>query len=172
MLRSLIVVAQNFQDEEFIYPYYKLKEFSEVSVASSDGEDRLGKYGVPARVTHKFSDIKTDNLDVLLIPGGFECPDRLRIDKECIRIVKECAEKNILIAAICHGPWVLISAKVTNGIPMTGYLATHTDLENSGAIIDSKNDVVVAENFITAQHYKNNPEFMLAVQKKLNERIS
>ena len=55
---------------------------------------------------------------------------------------------------------------------MTWYLAIHTDLENSGAMIDSKNDVVVAENFITAQHYKNNPEFMLAVQKKLNERVS
>ena len=170
MPKALIVVAQNFQDEEFIYPYYKLKEFAEVSVASSDGKDRFGKYGVPARVTHKFTDIKTDDLDVLVIPGGFECPDRLRIDQDCLRIVKECVDKNVLVAAICHGPWVLISAKVTNGIAMTGYLAIHTDLANSGATLDSKSDVVVEENFITAQHYKNNPEFMLAIQKKLNDR--
>ena len=170
MFKALIVVAQNFQDEEFVYPYYKLKEFADVSVASSDGKDRFGKYGVPARVTNKFSDIKTDELDVLVIPGGFECPDRLRIDKDCLKIVRECVEKNILVAAICHGPWVLISAGVTKGIPMTGYLAIHTDLSNSGAELDSKNDLVVTDNFITAQHYRNNPEFMLAIQKKLTDK--
>ena len=167
MTKALIVVAQNFQDEEFVYPYYKLKEFAEVYVASSDGKDRFGKYGVPARVTHKFSEINVDELDVLLIPGGFECPDRLRIDQDCLNIVRKCVEKNILVAAICHGPWVLISAGVTKGIPMTGYLAIHTDLANSGAELDSKNELVVTENFISAQHYRNNPEFMLAVQKKL-----
>ena len=167
MTKALIVVAQNFQDEEFVYPYYKLKEFAEVYVASSDGKDRFGKYGVPARVTHKFSEINVDELDVLLIPGGFECPDRLRIDQDCLNIVRKCVEKNILVAAICHGPWVLISAGVTKGIPMTGYLAIHTDLANSGAELDSKNELVVSENFISAQHYRNNPEFMLAVQKKL-----
>ena len=91
----------------------------------------------------------------------------LRIDHDCLKIVRECVEKNILVAAICHGPWVLISAGVTNGIPMTGYLAIHTDLANSGAELDSDNDLVVTENFITAQHYRNNPEFMLAIQKKL-----
>jgi len=168
MFKALIVVAQNFQDEEFVYPYYKLKEFAEVSVASSDGKDRFGKYGVPARVTHKFSDINTDELDVIVIPGGFECPDRLRIDQDCLTIVRECVEKKVLVAAICHGPWVLISAGVTKGIPMTGYLAIHTDLSNSGAKLDSESSLVVTDNFITAQHYKNNPEFMLAVENKLN----
>lgn len=168
MIKSLIVVAQNFQDEEFVYPYYKLKEFSEVYVASSDGKDRFGKYGVPARVTHKFEDINVDELDVIVIPGGFECPDRLRIDQDCLRIVRECVKKKVLVAAICHGPWVLISAGVTKGIPMTGYLAIHTDLANSGAILDSEKSLVVADKFITAQHYKNNPEFMLAVKDKLN----
>lgn len=167
MKKALIVVAQNFQDEEFVYPYYKLKEFADVYVASSDGKDRFGKYGVPARVTHKFSEININELDVLLIPGGFECPDRLRIDQDCLNIVRKCVEKKILVAAICHGPWVLISAGVTKGIPMTGYLAIHTDLANSGAELDSKNELVVSENFISAQHYRNNPEFMLAVQKKL-----
>ncbi len=167
-MKSLIVVAQNFQDEEFVYPYYKLQEFSEVYVASSDGKDRFGKYGVPARVTHKFSEINTDELDVIVIPGGFECPDRLRIDADCLKIVRECVEKKVLVAAICHGPWVLISAEVTKGIPMTGYLAIHTDLANSGAELDSQSGLVVTDNFITAQHYKNNPEFMMAVKDKLN----
>ena len=167
MMKALIVVAQNFQDEEFVYPYYKLKEFCDVSVASSDGKDRYGKYGVPARVTHKFSDIDPNQLDVLIIPGGFECPDRLRIDQDCLKIVRACAEKKILIGAICHGPWVLISAGVTKGIKMTGYLAIHTDLANSGADLESDDELVVTENIITAQHYRNNPEFMVAIKNKL-----
>ena len=128
-MKSLIVVAQNFQDEEFVYPYYKLQEFSEVYVASSDGKDRFGKYGVPARVTHKFSEINTDELDVIVIPGGFECPDRLRIDADCLKIVRECVEKKVLVAAICHGPQSLINAEVVEGRTMTSYPAIKKDLE-------------------------------------------
>ena len=164
MINSVILVAQNFQDEEFVYPYYKLQEFSNVQVASSDGLDRHGKYGVPARVTSKFSDINPKEVDILLIPGGFECPDRLRIDNDCLDLVRECCQSGALIAAICHGPWVLISAKVTSGVHMTGYLAVHVDLENSGAILVSNQRVVKSGKFITAQHYKDNPEFMKAVQ--------
>lgn len=169
-MKTLIVVAQNFQDEEFIYPYYKAKEFSDVLVASADGDDKYGKYGVPARVTHRFSEINVDELDALIIPGGFECPDRLRIDKDCLSIVRECVEKKVLIGAICHGPWVLISAGVTKGVRMTGYLAIHTDLSNSGAILEADDALVINDDIITAQHYRNNPEFMLAIHSKLSNR--
>ena len=163
MLRSVILVAENFQDEEYVYPYYRLQEFSSVEVASADGKDRFGKYGVPARVTTKFSELDPSSIDILFIPGGFECPDRLRIDKDCLKIVRACCDSGTLIAAICHGPWVLISAKVTKGIEMTGYQAIHVDLENSGAILRTDKRVVECGRFITAQHYRDNPEFMKAV---------
>ena len=163
-MRSLICVASNFQDEEVIYPFYKLQEFSEVTIASCDGKIVYGKYGVPARASKSFSEIDTNEYDVLIIPGGFECPDRLRIDDECIRIVQEMIDKNKVVGAICHGPWVLISANRTKGRDMTGYKAVHIDLSNSGANVLDSSDVVVDGNLVTAPHYKNNPQFMLAVQ--------
>jgi len=164
-MKALIVVAENFQDEEFVYPYYRLQEFSAVTVASSDGKDRFGKYGVPARVTTAFKDVTGSDFDIVIIPGGFECPDRLRIDEDCLRIISEAASAKKIIAAICHGPWVLISAHLTKGKRLTGYKAIHIDLQNSGAIVDSESSVVTDENFVTAPHYKNNPEFMAAVAK-------
>ena len=167
-MNSLIVVAENFQDEEFVYPYYKLNEFSKVTVASSNGQDKFGKYGVPARVNSKFSDINGADYNILVIPGGFECPDRLRIDDECLRVVKECDQAKACIGAICHGPWVLISAGLTKGKKMTSYKAVHVDLENSGATVLRDQDVVVDNNYITAQHYKNSPEFMLQIQSFVN----
>ena len=94
IMKSLIVVAENFQDEEFVYPFYKLNEFSNVTVASSNGQDKFGKYGVPARVNSKFSKINGSDYDILVIPGGFECPDRLRIDDECLKIGRaSCRER-------------------------------------------------------------------------------
>ena len=64
---------------------------------------------------------------------------------------------------------MLISAGVTKGVEMTSYKAVHIDLENSGALVNITDDVITSGNIITAQHYKNNPEFMLAVQKYLQQ---
>ena len=111
IMKSLICVAANFQDEEVVYPYYRLQEFSEVTVASSDGNIVNGKYGVPARVSSSFNQIEPDDFDILVIPGGFECPDRLRIDNDCLTIVRTMMDMNKIVGAICHGPWVLISAE-------------------------------------------------------------
>ena len=164
-MRSLICVAANFQDEEVIYPFYRLQEFSEVTVASADGNIVSGKYGTPARVTERFDSINTKDYDILIIPGGFECPDRLRIDDECLRIVQEMMADNKIVGAICHGPWVLISAKCTKNRNMTAYKAVHVDLENSGAILDETSPVVVDDKLVTSPHYKYNPDFMLAIHK-------
>ena len=164
-MKSIILVAENFQDEEFVYPYYKLQEFSEVHVASANGKDKYGKYGVPARgISYSFSQIKGNEYDLVVIPGGFECPDRLRIDEDCLKIVRDAHNANKCIAAICHGPWVLISAGITKGIEMTSYKAVHIDLANSGALLNETENVVKSGNIITAQHYRNNPEFMMEVQ--------
>lgn len=162
-MRSLILVDHNFQDEEFVYPYYRLQEFSTVVVASADGKDRLGKYGVPARVNSSFQEIDPQTIDVLIIPGGFECPDRLRINNECLTLVSQIFHQQSVVGAICHGPWVLISARLTSGYRMTSYKAVHIDLENSGALVQHDKNVVVDRHLVTAQHYKDNPAFMKEV---------
>ena len=90
MPRIAIIVAQNFQDEEFVYPYYRIMEEGwHVEVATPDGAVMAGKYGVPARATMATDKLQAADFDGVLLPGGFESPDRLRIRKEVLQFVRD-----------------------------------------------------------------------------------
>jgi len=163
MKNVAIIVAQNFQDEEFVYPYYRvLEEGFHVEVATPTGQDMMGKYGVPARATMATADLKASDFDCVILPGGFESPDRLRIRPEVLSFVKEMDEAGKLVAAICHGPWILISAGVAKGRKVTGYMSIADDLKNAGAVY-TEQDLVIDGNMISAPHYRNNGTFMKAV---------
>jgi len=168
-MRVEIVVAAGFQDEEFVYPYYRFQEVAtEVLVASTSGKDEFGKFGVPARVTHTTSDLLQSPLpDCLYIPGGFESPDRLRLDPSVIELVRRMDKENRLIAAICHGPWVLISAGIVQNRTVTGYDSIQIDLKNAGANVPTEK-VFVDGNIVSGVHYRNNAEFMKAVVASLS----
>ncbi len=169
MKRVVIITAQNFQDEEFTYPYYRLLEAGcTVEVATPDKQVVHGKYGVPAKPTIDTMDLKASEFDGVIIPGGFEAPDRLRIRKEVLSFVKEMNEAGKLIAAICHGPWVCISAGIMPGRQATGYIATADDIRNAGANY-LEEDVVIDGNLITSPHYRNNGDFMKAVVNQLSQ---
>ena len=170
-MKALILVAENFQDEEFIYPFYNLQVFCErVDVASADGQWRYGKYGVPARVNLTFKDaIDAGLYDTIIIPGGFECPDRLRIIPEVLDLVRRHYNENKVVGAICHGPWVLISANVVRGKRLTGFKAIKDDIENAGGRYENV-DCVIDDNLVTSPHYAQNPEFMEAVRKVMESR--
>jgi protease I len=168
MKRAVIITAHNFQDEEFTYPYYRLlEEEYHVDVATPDKVIVYGKYGVPAKPTIDTKDLKAINYDLVVLPGGFEAPDRLRIRKEVLSFVKEMYESNKVVAAICHGPWICISAGIMKGKRATGYMSIADDIRNAGATYLEEN-VVIDGNLITAPHYRNNGEFMKAVIKIMN----
>jgi len=161
-MRAVMLVESGFQDEEFVYPYYRmLEEGWSVGVATPDGKDRTGKFGVPARATQRtdFAGLP----DVLVIPGGFESPDRLRAREEVQALVKRMDEAGRVIAAICHGPWVLVSAGICKGRTLTGYDSITPDLWNAGAIVRTDVGVVRDRNLITARHYRDNGAFMREV---------
>ena len=163
MTRVAIIVAQNFQDEEYVYPYYRcLEEGYAVEVATPDGKVMPGKYGVPARATMSSDDLKVSEFECVILPGGFESPDRLRIRKEVLNFVRGMFESGKLVAAICHGPWICVSAGIIKGRKATGYMSIADDLRNAGAEYVEQ-DVVVDGNLITSPHYKNNGDFMKAV---------
>lgn len=163
MKHAVIITAANFQDEELIYPYYRmLEEGYRVDIATPGKENVTGKYGVPSRPSMDTMDLRTENYDLVVIPGGFEAPDRLRIRKEVLVFVREMFEQRKLIATICHGPWVCISAGIMRGRKATGFIAIKDDIINAGAeYIDQ--DVVVDDNLISSPHYRNNGDFMRAV---------
>jgi len=162
-MKTVIITAQNFQDEELTYPYYRLLEEGwHVDVATFGKQDVYGKYGVPARPTIDTKDLKSSDYDLVVIPGGFEAPDRLRIQKDVLNFVKEMYDSGKIVAAICHGPWVCISAGIMKEKKATGYIAIADDIRNSGATYLEAN-VVVDGNLITAPHYRNNGDFMKAI---------
>jgi len=171
MIKSVIITAQGFQDEEYVYPYYRLKEAGyEVDVCTKDGKDVIGKYGVPARATISANELDPNNYDLVLLPGGFEAPDRVRLIPEVIQFVKGMDDQGKLVAAICHGPWIMISAGITKDRKMTAYWSIEADMINSGADYQHKEPVVIDGNFITAPHYNNNGEWMAAVVKYIEDR--
>ena len=171
MIRSVIITAPGFQDEEFVYPYYRLKEEGyEVEVATKDGQTVIGKYGVPARATMSTTALDAGRFDLVILPGGFEAPDRVRLLPEVLEFVRQMDAKKKLIAAICHGPWIMISAGITRGRKMTAYWSIEADVRNSGADYQHKVPVVVDGNIITSPHYNNNGDFMKAVVEWIKSR--
>lgn len=162
--RAVIITGPGFQDEEVIYPYYRLlEEDYQTDIATKDGAVVYGKYGVPARTTMSVSDLNADNFDLVILPGGFEAPDRVRLLPEVLEFLREMDKQKKLVAAICHGPWIMISAGITKGRKMTAFWSIEADMINSGADYQHKAPVVIDGNFITSPHYNNNGDFMKAV---------
>lgn len=167
--RVVIITGPGFQDEEFVYPYYRLQEAGfAVDVATKDGAVVHGKYGVPARANMATTALDASQYDGVLLPGGFEAPDRVRQLPEVLEFVRQMDAQKKLVAAICHGPWIMISAGVTKGRRMTGYWSIEADLRNSGADYQHKAPLVIDGNFITSPHYNDNGAFMKAVVDYLN----
>ena len=171
MTTALMLVERGFQDEEYVYAYYRMREEGwSVLVWAPDGKPVRGNYGVPALVNTSAFTADAISADVIVIPGGFESPDRLREREDVQGMVRRQHEEGKLIAAICHGPWVLISAGICSGRRMTGYKSIAPDIRNAGATyVDGP--VVVDGNIITAQHYRDNGAFMRAVVNRAGAKI-
>ena len=169
MKRSVIITAQNFQDEEFTYPYYRLlEEGFQVDVATPDKVAVFGKYGVPAKPNKDTKELKASDYDLVVLPGGFEAPDRLRLRKEVLAFVKAMHDEGKIVAAICHGPWICISAGIMRGKKATAFQSIADDVRNAGAqYLDQ--DVVVDGNLVTSPHYRNNGDFMKATINLFNQ---
>jgi protease I len=169
-LRAVIITAAGFQDEELIYPYYRLQEAGfDVEVAVRDRAAVHGKYGLPARPTMDTRDLRAQDFDVVVLPGGHEAPDRVRQDRDVLAFVRDMDRGGKVVAAICHGPWILISAGVVRGRRATCYAGMADDLENAGAVYQEA-PVMEDRNLITSPHYRNNPDFMKAILQRFDGR--
>lgn len=167
--RVVILTTHGFQDEEYIYPYYRMLEVEfNVVTATIDSNPAVGKYGTPTRGDHiQTADMDPNNFDAIIIPGGDTAPDRLRTRPEVKLFIRQMDHDRKLLAAICHGPWVLVSAGVLKHHRATCIPYMRDDLINAGAQYDEEAQVVVEDNIITAPHYRNNGDFMREVIKWL-----
>lgn len=159
----LILSADLYEDLELQYPKYRmLEEGAKVIVASYKKSETIkGKYGYPCSVDSSFEEIRPEEFDALIIPGGY-APDKLRMDNYVLDIVKRFDQDKKVIAFICHGGWVPISAKVLKGIKCTSYQAIKDDMMNAGANwVDEP--VVIDHHFISSRYPNDLPIFCLSI---------
>jgi len=154
MKKAIIITGKFVQDPEYTYPYYRLQEAGfEVDVAVKDKEIVFGVIGVKVVPTRGLTGIRAEDYDLLVIPGGARCMEYLRQEKEAVDAIRDFYEKDKVIAAICHGAQMLISAKIVKGKKISGYYSIKDDIDNAGAMyLDAP--AVVDGKIITSPHYK------------------
>jgi protease I len=165
--RVAILVEQQYQELEVWYPYYRLKEAGATVtfVGTEAGVSYPSKLGYPAKSEKAAKAVSADDFDAIVIPGGF-APDFIRRDPGSIQLVKDMAAKGKILAAICHGPWVLCSTTALKGKKATCFFAIKDDVINAGAhYVDE--ETTVDGNLITARKPDDLPAFTLAVIRAL-----
>jgi protease I len=156
--RVAIFVANYYEDLEFWYPYYRMKEEgAEVVVIGPARDSYAGKHGLPAKSEKAIDDVNAGNFDALIIPGGYS-PDLMRRSPKMVEFVKNMYTAGKPVAAICHGGWMLASAGVVKGKKLTSFYSIKDDMINAGAEwIDS--EVVKTDNLITSRKPDDLPAF-------------
>jgi protease I len=157
--RAAILVEEIYNEFELWIPYYRLKEEGvEVSlVGSGTSPIYHGKYGIPAQVDKEASEATADDFDAVVIPGGY-APDKMRICPEMVSLVRVAFEKGKVVASICHGGWVLVSAGILKGKRATSYVAIKDDMTNAGAMWEDS-ELVRDGNLITSRKPEDLPAF-------------
>ncbi|MDO8509334.1 MAG: DJ-1/PfpI/YhbO family deglycase/protease [Nanoarchaeota archaeon] len=170
MKRALILTGKLVQDHEFIYPFYRLKEENfTVDVATEDGQETIGALGTKIPVNMKVEDVKPEEYDILVLPGGAKAMEYMRQNNKIIDIIREWDSKGKIIASICHASQLLISAKVVKGRKLSGYYSIKDDINNAGALyVDAP--FVTDKNIITSPHYKHLGPWMKESLRVYNEK--
>ena len=169
---SIIISGALAQDHEFIYPYYRLlEEQVKLDVCLLEGKPVVGILGtaIPPNKDQeikKIEEIKVSDYDILVIPGGVKAMEKVRQNKNIIRFISDFDKEKKIIACICSGAQLLISAKVVKGRKIAGYYSMKDDLINAGANYTDL-PAVVDENIITTAHYKDMGPWMREAIKKL-----
>lgn len=165
--RLLMLVGDIYEDLELWYPKLRLLEAgAKVVIAGQEsGKQYSGKNGYPCVSGSSIAEINARDFDGVVVPGGF-MPDKLRRDPKVLQLVRDFAESGKLVAAICHGGWIPISARVYKGVRVTGSPGIKDDLVNAGAIWEDA-AVVVDRHFVSSRKPDDLPDFCHAILQVL-----
>ena len=170
MKKILIMLEKGVEDSEFIYPYYRFQEegYKMDIVAPKAKTEYIGKRGGSFFSEFSPEQVNVDDYDAVIIPGG-HASDRMRIHRNMVEIVKQANGKGKVIAAICHGPQMLIEADIVRGKTATSWPSVRTDLKNAGAkVVDEA--AVVDGNLVTSRSPDDLPDFCRATIKLLDAK--
>ncbi len=159
-----ILAADEYEDLELLYPALRFQEAgATVMMVGRPGcaDEVKSKHGYACSVTHRANEVSTAEVDAVICPGGW-APDELRRDEAILALVRGVWEKGGVVASICHGAWVPISAKIVKGRTMTAYRPVKDDIENAGATFVNQ-EVVVDGNLISSRWPEDLPAFCRAI---------
>jgi protease I len=165
-MKALIISADNFEDTELLVPYYRLKEAGvEVTVASLSRKAIKGKHGIEVAVDKTLDEVNPDDYAILVLPGG-AAPASVRKEPKALEIARSFFARSKPVAAICHGPQILISAGLMQGRRATCYKSVADELKEAGALYEDR-EVVVDANLVTSRQPDDLPAFMRETMKLL-----
>lgn len=161
--RVLILVGDDYEDLELWYPKLRLIEAGlHVTVAGQQSETVYkGKHSYPCKSDTAINSVDSVDFQGLICPGGW-MPDKLRRDPKVLSLTKEFAATGKLVAAICHGGWIPISADVYRGVKVTGSPGIKDDLINAGGLFEDA-PVVVDRHFVSSRKPDDLPQFCEAM---------
>lgn len=161
--RLLAFVGELYEDLELWYPKLRMIEAgADVVVAGPQADQSYaGKNGYPCKSDAAIDEMRAEDFQALLVPGGF-MPDKLRRDQQVLKLVRDFSNAGKLVAAICHGGWIPISAGVYHGVRVTGSPGIKDDLVNAGAIWEDA-PVVVDRHFVSSRKPDDLPDFCRAM---------
>lgn len=158
----LLFVGTDYEDLELQYPRLRLIEagYQPVLAGEAAATKYLGKHGYPAVSDVAVADVNAKDFAGVIVPGGW-MPDKLRRDPDVLQFVRDCEAAGKLVASICHGGWICISAGVVRGKRYTGSLGIRDDLSNAGALFTDA-DVIVDGHHVSSRKPDDLPKFMEA----------
>jgi len=172
-MKALIITWEGYQDQEVVYPYYRLREETNdpediVIMANVKGRFSgiLGVYMESNALTDELKDSKLaekylSEVDMLVLPGGVKALEKLRQEKHVLDFVSEWNSRGKVIASTCHGAQLMISSKIVKGKKISAYYSIRDDVNNAGAeYVDAP--YVVDENIVSSPHYHWMGEWMKA----------
>lgn len=167
--RIAVLVEDGYEDLELWVPYYRLlEEGAEVVLAGHEKRIYTSKHSYPCEVDVAAADLKANEFDAVVIPGGVAGPDKMRRHKEILAFVRSMDERRKVVAAICHAAWVPISAGIVKGRRLTSYASVRDDCVNAGADWADK-ECVVDGNLITSRFPDDLPAFCRAIITALSK---
>ncbi|TLX98908.1 MAG: type 1 glutamine amidotransferase [Thaumarchaeota archaeon] len=168
--KRVAVLAENlFEDLELWYPVIRMREAGAtvVVVGSGSSEVYRGKHGLEVKVDTSAEKVEATAFDAVIVPGGY-CPDYLRRYPSVLKFVRDAHDRGEVIGAICHAPWVLVSAGLLKGRTVTCFRSIKDDVVNAGARYVDR-EVVRDGNIITSRFPDDLPAFCREIITALEE---